>query len=175
LNFTQTLFEVIDMRSFSNLWFWIGLAVVWSSVSHWILGVPNDVIQRARKVGGEAEADLENLVRINCNRLVYISNVSGLWLLGFVCFSLTGLGILGFFYWVEFAQAIFLLAFPLSLVGMLSISSARLYQLEQSSGEALYKLLNRHRLYTQVIGMFAIFVTALWGMFWNMRDLIYLQ
>lgn len=148
---------------------------MWSSVSHWILGVPNDLIQRARRTGGEAEADLENLVRINCNRLVFISNVTGLWLLFFVCFALTGLGVLGFVYWVEFAQAIFLLAFPLSLVGMLSISSARLYQLEQSSGEALYKLLNRHRLYTQVIGMFAIFVTALWGMFWNMRDLFLLQ
>ena len=148
---------------------------MWSSVSHWILGVPNDLIQRARRTGGEAEADLENLVRINCNRLVFISNVTGLWLLFFVCFALTGLGVLGFVYWVEFAQAIFLLAFPLSLVGMLSISSARLYQLEQPRGEVLYKLLNRHRLYTQVIGMFAIFVTALWGMFWNMRDLFLLQ
>ncbi|MCU0909379.1 MAG: component of SufBCD complex, partial [Rhodobacteraceae bacterium] len=26
-----TVFEVIDMRSFSNLWYWIGLAVLWSS------------------------------------------------------------------------------------------------------------------------------------------------
>ena len=175
LNLTQTLFEIIDMRSFSNLWFWIGLAVVWSSASHWVLGVPNDMIQRARRNGGDAEIDLEDLVRINCNRLVYISNISGLWLLAFVCFLLTGLGILGFFYWVEFAQAVFLLAFPMTLVGMLNVSTARLYQIEQSTGAALYKLLNRHRIFTQVIGMLAIFITALWGMFWNMRDLILLQ
>jgi hypothetical protein len=175
LNLTQTLFEIIDMRSFSNLWFWIGLAVVWSSASHWVLGVPNDVIQRARRYGGEAELDLENLVRINCNRLVYISNISGLWLLAIVSFLLTGLGIMGFVYWVEFAQAVFLLAFPMTLVGMLNVSTARLYQIEQSSGAQLYKLLNRHRMITQFIGMISIFVTALWGMFWNMRDLFLLQ
>lgn len=149
--------------------------MVWSTASHWVLGVPNDLIQRARRFGGEAETDLENLVRINCNRLVYISNISGLWLLAFACFLLTGLGILGFYYWVEFAQAVFLLAFPMTLVGMLNVSTARLFQIEQSTEAALYKLLNRHRIYTQVIGMIAIFVTALWGMFWNMRDLILLQ
>ena len=26
----------------------------------------------------------------------------------------------------------------------------------------------RHRLYTQIIGMFSIFVTALWGMYQNL-------
>jgi hypothetical protein len=57
----------------------------------------------------------------------------------------------------------------------LNVSTARLYQMEQSTGDALYKLLNRHRMFTQFIGMIAIFVTALWGMFWNMRDLILLQ
>ena len=96
-------------------------------------------------------------------------------MLAFVCFLLTGLGILGFYYWIEFAQAVFLLGFPMTLVGMLNVSTARLYQIEQPSGAPLYKLLNRHRIFIQVIGMFAIFVTALWGMFWNMRDLLLLQ
>lgn len=163
------------MRSFSNLWFWVGLAVVWSCASHWVLGVPYDMIQRARRFGEEAEADLEDMVRINCNRLIYISTISGLWLLAFACFMLTGLGIMGFFYWIEFAQAMFLLAFPLTLVGVLNVSTAQLYQIKQPNGAALYKMLNRHRTFTQVIGMFAIFITAIWGMFWNMRDLLLLQ
>ena len=33
-----TLFEVIDMRSFSNLWFWIALAVPTSVWFIWWLG-----------------------------------------------------------------------------------------------------------------------------------------
>ena len=175
MNLTQTLFEVIDMRSFSNPWFWIGLVVVWSLANNWVLGVPNDMIQRARRYGGNADADLAELVRINCNRLIYISSISGLWLSAFGCFFLTGLAIMGFFYWVEFAQAVFLLVFPMSLVGLLNLSTARRFQLEQSTGSALHKLLNRHRMFTQFIGMVSILVTALWGMFWNMRDLILLH
>jgi len=67
------------------------------------------------------------------------------------------------------------LVFPMSLVGLLNVSTARRFQLEQSTGSALHKLLNRHRMFTQFIGMVSIFVTALWGMFWNMRDLILLH
>lgn len=168
LDWYQTLFELIDMRSFSNLWFWIVLAVLWSTVSHWVLGVPYDMVLRARRNGEDAQADLEDIVRININRLLYIAEVSGLWLLGFSCFGLTMLGLLAFIYSSEFAQAVFLLAFPLSIVGALSLSTARLIQSEGSTGEQLHKRLMRHRLYTQIIGMVAIFVTALWGMYQNM-------
>ena len=156
------------MRSFSNLWFWIVLAVVWSSASHWVLGVPFDMVLRARRQGGQAEVDLEDLVRINTNRLLYIGNVSGLWLLGFGCFFLTALALLGFVYRNEFAQSVFLLALPLSMVGLLSMSTARLIQQEGATGELLHKRLMRHRLYTQIIGMISIFVTALWGMYQNL-------
>ncbi len=161
------VFELIDMRSFSNLWYWIALAVVWSTTSHWVLGVPWDMVHRAQKFGGQAEEDLEHLVRINCNRLLYIAGVSGLWLLGFVSATLTSLAILAFYYWVEFAQAVFLLAFPMTLVGLMSLSSARFIRERDLTGEALRKRLMRHRILTQVIGMFAIFITALWGMYQN--------
>jgi hypothetical protein len=69
LDWYRTLFEVIDMRSFSNLWYWIAIAVTWSTVSHWVLGVPFDMLQRARRQGGQADADFETMVRINANRL----------------------------------------------------------------------------------------------------------
>ncbi len=29
MDWYATVFELIDMRSFSNLWYWIALAVVW--------------------------------------------------------------------------------------------------------------------------------------------------
>jgi len=167
LDWYAIVFELIDMRSFSNLWYWIALAVVWSTTSHWVLGVPWDMVHRAQKFGGQAEEDLEHLVRINCNRLLYIAGVSGLWLLGFVSATLTSLAILAFYYWVEFAQAVFLLAFPMTLVGLMSLSSARFIRERDLTGEALRKRLMRHRILTQVIGMFAIFITALWGMYQN--------
>jgi hypothetical protein len=168
LNWYTSLFELIDMRSFSNLWFWIALAVVWSSASHWVLGVPFDLVQRARRDQGQALTDLEDLTRINVNRVLYIGRVSGLWLMGFACFVLTSLVILGFSYDVEFAQAVFLLGFPMSLVGLLNLSTARLIESENSTGEVLCKRLTRCRLYTQMIGTVSIFVTALWGMYQNL-------
>jgi len=168
VNWTNTLFEIIDMRSFSNLWFWIALAVLWSSVSHWVLGVPFDMITRARKEGGEALRDLEDMVRINVNRLLYIGQVSGLILVGFLGFLLSSLVILGFIYQVEFAQAIFLLGFPLSIVGALSLRTARLIATQEPEGEALFKRLSRHRTATQFIGMLSIFVTAMFGMYKNL-------
>ncbi|WP_386178737.1 component of SufBCD complex [Sulfitobacter sp. MF3-043] len=168
MDWYQILFELIDMRSFSNLWFWIVLAVVWSTASHWVIGVPYDMVLRARRQGDQAQVDLEDMVRIMVNRMMYIGQLSGLWLLGFGCFGLTMLGLLAFYYKMEFAQAVFLLAFPLSIVGILSMSTARLIQLEDAKGERLHKRLLRHRLYTQIIGMVAIFVTALWGMYQNM-------
>lgn len=168
MDWYQTVFELIDMRSFSNLWFWIALAVMWSSASHWVLGVPYDLVLRARRQGGQAETDLEDLVRINVNRLLYVARVSGLWLLGLGCFVLTGLAITGFYYGVEFAQAVFLLLFPMSIIGVLSLSTARLIELDGVTGEALRRRLGRHRFFTQFIGMISIFVTAMWGMFQNM-------
>jgi hypothetical protein len=168
LDWYQTLFEMIDMRSFSNLWFWIALAVMWSTASHWVLGVPFDMVLRARRHGGEAQVDLEDIVRINVNRLLYISQVSGLWLLGLGFFVLTSLVLLGFAYGIEFAQALLLLGFPMSLVGLLSLSTARLIRIEGSTGDVLQRRLMRHRLYTQIIGMISIFVTALWGMYQNL-------
>ena len=156
------------MRSFSNLWFWIALAVMWSSASHWTLGVPHDLVQRARRHGNQAELDLEDLTRVQVSRLLYIGRVSGTWLLAGGCFILSGLAVLGFAYDVEFAQAVFLLAFPMSLVGLISLSTARQIEAEGSRGEVLCRRLGKTRFFTQVIGVISIFVTALWGMYQNM-------
>ena len=163
-----TVFEMIDMRSFSNLWFWIVLAVVWSSASHWVIGVPFDMVARAKRNGGKAEQDLEDLARINANRLLFIVDEAGLWLSGMISALLTMLAVLGFWYDVEFAQAVFLIAAPMTLVFLLSVASSRRIVAEDGQGEALWRRLRIHRLISQVIGMVAIFVTAFWGMYQNM-------
>ena len=165
----NNVFELIDMRSFSNLWYWISLAVVWSTASHWVLGVPYDMVTRAKRHGGEAETDLQALVRINTARLLYIAQVSGLWLMGIVCFLLTVLATLGFWYGIEFAQALFLILAPMSLVGALSVRAARRVSAGSGAGPELYRQLLRHRITTQGIGMLAIFITSMWGMWQNMQ------
>lgn len=166
LDWYETVFELIDMRSFSNLWYWIALAVMWSTSSHFVLGVPWDLVQRARRQGGEAEADLHDMVRVNVNRILYISDQAGLWLIAITFFTLTSLAIIGFGYGSEFSQAVFLLAAPMSLVFALAVRCARGIRLADGAG--LYQRMHRHRFVTQVIGMLSIFVTALWGMYQNL-------
>ncbi|MEE9389513.1 MAG: component of SufBCD complex [Paracoccaceae bacterium] len=168
MDWFDTVFEVIDMRSFSNLWYWIALAVLWSTASHWVIGVPFDMVQRAKRIGGQAEIDMEQLVRINCNRLLYIGSVSGLLTLAFSSTVITALAIMGFWYSVEIAQAVFLFVFPLSFIGMLSLATAGRITAEKLRGVALQKRLTRHRLYTQIIGMMSVFVTSMWGMYQNL-------
>ncbi|SMO39907.1 component of SufBCD complex [Ruegeria faecimaris] len=163
----SSIFELIDMRSFSNLWYWIGLAVLWSSASHWAMGVPYDLVVRARRVGGQSEQDLMDIVRINGNRLLYILDVSGLAILAFSCFLFTGLATLGFYYGVEFAQAVFLLLFPICLVVLINVSAARKLRRETPSLEYISKILTRCRIYTQIVGMISILITSLWGMYQN--------
>ncbi len=163
------LSEMIDMRSFSNLWYWIVLAVAWSTASHWILGVPFDLVNRARKRGGQSYLDLETLVRINVARKLHVMDVAGLWVVGLVCFLLSTLAVLGFWFEIEIAQAVFLIAFPMSGVSLVSLRAAVKIQTQGLVGEDLMRQLSSCRFATQLIGVVSIFVTSLWGMYQNIQ------
>jgi hypothetical protein len=165
----DTVFEVIDMRSFSNLWFWIVLAVLWSSTSYWVLGIPFDMIQQARREGGQAQQDLEDMARINASRLLMMVDRSGVVGVALLCFWGTGLGLLAFYYDIEFAQALFLLMAPVTPVVWLSIRTSRRISGAAMDPETLHRTLIRHRRVTQVIGMLAISVTALYGTWQNVN------
>ncbi|KIC11310.1 component of SufBCD complex [Leisingera sp. ANG-M1] len=168
MDLLQIIYEMIELRSFSNLWYWISLAVLWSTASHWILGVPYDMVHRAQRKGGQAERDLEDVARVNVNRLLYISEVSGPWLVALSCFALSALATLGFVFLLEIAQAVFLLAFPMAVVGVISFLTARRIHAEQATGKALRKRLAFCRLYVQFVGVISIVVTAFWGMYQNL-------
>jgi hypothetical protein len=169
LGWTGNVLEMIDLRSFSNLWYWIMLAVLWSVTSHWVLGVPYDMIARARRMRGQAEDDLRDLVRINATRLVALSDGAGHMLPALVFFVLTVLVLLGFAYGIEFAQAVLLMLAPMSLVLALSLRAARRALALLPDTPPLYGLLWRHRLACQAIGVVSIFVTAMWGMWQNLN------
>ncbi len=168
MDWTGTVFEVIDMRSFSNLWFWIALAVTWSRASHNILGVPYDMVGRAARQGGQAQRDLEEMVRIRSDRLLRFVDASGAWLVALAAMALSALFVLGTTYDVEFAQAVFLIMLPLGLVAATAIRCARQIRAANLRGAELRRRLARQRVAVQAIGMAAIFVTTMWGMYRNM-------
>ncbi len=167
MNWYNSVFTLIDLRSFSNLWFWIVLAVMWSSVSHYIVGVPFDMVVRARRHGGEAMRDLEMLVGIQTRRRLHVMHASGVWMTVLWAGILSGVAVLGFGYGIEFAQALSFLGFPAALVFALGFRLALRLEREEPKGEGLARILTWHRLMVQAIGMAAILITALWGMWHN--------
>ncbi|WP_158967999.1 component of SufBCD complex [Chachezhania sediminis] len=164
----MSLNELIDLRSFSNLWFWIALAVTWALASHWVMGIPYDMLVRARMGDTQAMDDLHHLARINAARVQAVSFTSAPWLLALWCFVMSGLVTLGFFYGVELAQAVALLALPLSIVGLLTLRTARKIENLGLSGLDLCRQLAWLRMEIQGIGLVAIVVTAVWGMYQNL-------
>ena len=169
MDWYRIVFEVIDMRSFSNLWYWIALAVLWSTTSHWVLGVPHDMIQRARRQGGQGVEDVETLVAINVRRILGISRVAAAPIFAVLSFVLTSFGIMAVWYRVEFAQAVLFLLGPMVLVGWLTARTAVRIEAGENSGAALYRRLMMHRRLVQVVGMVSIFVTSMFGMYKNLN------
>lgn len=156
------------MRSFSNLWFWLALAVMWSTVSHYVIGVPHDLIRRAEREGGTALADAEALAHIYSRRLLFIIRQGGLFIVAFTAFLTTGLIVLSVFYGVEFAQATLCLFIPLQIISLLKLRVCARIERDSLEGLALMSCLRRHRVMVQVIGMFSIFFTSLFGMYQNL-------
>lgn len=158
---------MIDGSSFSSIWYWIALAVLWSAASHYAIGVPYDLAVRAGKQGGQKMQDIEDLTRINVNRLMNIAHVTGLFNVALTATGLTTLFIMGVFYDIEFAQALFFLVFPMSIVALMNISTALKIHKTEPQGIELVSHLKKHRFKTQCVGIASIFITAMWGMYQN--------
>jgi len=167
LDFLELATEVIDLRSFSNLWYWIALAALWSTASHWVVGVPFDMVTRARRGHERSLHDMRVLAEVNANRILAMVEMSGTAMVGIVALLVTGLATLGWGYGVEFCQAVFLLLAPMVLVALLNIRTARI--LRETGFEDLARRLRLHRMFVQMIGVVAIFVTAMWGMWTNLN------
>ncbi|WP_299813637.1 component of SufBCD complex [uncultured Jannaschia sp.] len=165
--FLELAFEAIDLRSFSNLWFWIALAVLWSTASHWIVGVPFDLVRRAASGDTEALADMKTLARVHARRLAFIADSAGIVIVALLCFAITSLALAGFLYGLEFAQAVLLLLIPMTLVGGITLRAAR--RVPGLDVNDLGNLLWRTRRTIQLIGILSIFVTSMWGMWVNLN------
>ena len=166
MDFLDLVTQVIGLRSFSNLWYWIVLAILWSTLSHWVLGIPYDLVQRARTGDPDSQQDLQTLAAISCRRILALADLSGIAMVALSAFVITSLSVLGWVYRVEFCQALVLLLLPLLLVTGLSIHTAR--GLVECGFEDLAARLRRHRLMVQGMGVIFIFVTAFWGMYVNL-------
>ena len=158
-------YDMIDMTSFWSIWFWIVLVIAWSMTAHWTLGVPYDAIVNAERKGGIFAEQAENLAYINAQRIVYYFDKAGVYLIAFICFFIAGIGTAGYYFSVEFFQAMFVLLVPLMLPNVFAVRLAFVLKNQQPTGKDLLKLLFRRRLWNQVIGLFAIILACSAGIY----------
>lgn len=165
---TDSILAILQYDTFSNIWYWFAVAVTWAVVSHWVLGIPLDVIIRARRAKTDALDDLETLVILSVRRLNMIDDLAGIPIVGLSAFLLTFLAIAGFYYGIEIAQGVFLIGFPLAIVAAVCQHACRKYERQPPDRENLVSWLMRLRIVVQIIAMIAIFVTAFYGMYFTL-------
>lgn len=164
----ENILSLINMRSFSSLWYWVVVAVYWSAVSRSVLGAPHDLILRARKGDAQSLEDMHALVDITVRRKLRFTRRAGHWSLAFNTALMTVIVILAVRYGLELAQALLLLFVPMIIVRLLALRLAFRIERANLRGPNLCRALLTYRLWVQAIGIVAIFVTSIWGMLFVM-------
>lgn len=159
---TDNLWTLIGTGSFSSIWFWVFLGVLWSHVMQAPMGVPVDLVRRAQAGDPGAEAELRALTGV---RLGDAQRLAGMapWRAGGWSFGLALLAGLGVGYGIELAQAALTLAVPLALVRWLEARAAR----AMADVPDMPALIRAHivlRRKVQGIGIAAVFLTSVFGM-----------
>lgn len=181
----HSLLAFLDSQSFATVWYWLLLFGLWSTTGRSVLGVPADIIVRAHHAirGNDTESPmLSHLLDWLSLALPRwrLGQIEGAVFLGVATFGLSTLGLLGFFYDLEMAQALTLLLLPFLLLFWMRILLARrlaplMQQAEAGEvpiGDAARQILRRliwHRRLVSLLSIVSVAITALCGAIWIIR------
>ncbi len=178
----NSLIGFLDSRSFMTIWYWLALVGLWSATGRNIMGIPSDIVARARAALASGQGDDPAVMTL----LDWLSLVLPRWrlgptegavFLGLTSFGLTSLAVLGFVFWLELAQAVFLLLMPFWLLFWMRVRLARrvtpvvdaaqLGQIppEKAARDAA-RAMTWHRRWVTVLSMVSVLATVLWGSAW---------
>ena len=165
---TENVWNLIDTGSFSNLWFWLFMGVLWSHVMHAPMGVPVDLVRRAQSGDRQAETDLQALSGVQIAQAERMQGMA-VWRAGGWAFVLTLLAGLAVPQGSEVAQAGLALAAPLALVRWFEARAAR-HMADVPDMAALIRAHTILRRKVQAVGIVAVFLTSIFGMLRVMVD-----
>ncbi|MEM9269227.1 MAG: component of SufBCD complex [Pseudomonadota bacterium] len=154
------LLYLVELDSFWSLWYWVMVAVSWSVVSHWTLGVPFDLVINADRRGGVWAEHCDTLTHINVFRLTSVFREFGVALMALAGFIVGAIGTIGFWANVEFARALFVLILPHGIAALFSVRAAFWIERESIRGKPLRRAIRRQRFWTQFVGFWGILLCA---------------
>jgi hypothetical protein len=149
----------MEFESYYSIWYWILLTSVWTVVCYHTLGVSYGMILRAQRSPIVA-AEVDSVALMISFRLGWIRRRLGMPLAAIAGFGLAALAVIGFVAKIEFAQALFMLLFPLSLVAAATLALSRDIVEKKPQGEVLRAMLSRRRRWNQVIAIVTLLATA---------------
>ncbi|MFV0244856.1 MAG: component of SufBCD complex [Qingshengfaniella sp.] len=161
----MSIFPLLDFSAFTSAWYWILLMLVWVRGMSAVLGVPVDLLRRARRGDGQAVLDVEMLMALRLRGIrpmpkTVMAGGVALWACG-----LTILVTLALSYGIESAQALLPLAVAMALIQGLQVRCLARIEAAGLQGADLCDALNRLAVQIQLIILVMAFVTAIWGMY----------
>ncbi len=153
------LLRIFATPSFDSVWYWTLQIVVWTLVCYRTLGVPHDMLLRARRLPEIAER-VDLLARLSAERIAGIHDMAGAWLAAAAGFVLTALAALGFLTGLEGAQAAFVLLLPLAAVGYSKLRLALFLRGRKVPRPRLVLILAQRRFWHQTIAVVAMLAAA---------------
>jgi hypothetical protein len=149
------VFQFFAAASFQSLWYWTLHVVVWTLACYRTLGVPHDMLLRARRRPEVAER-VDQLAHLACERVGGIYDSLGVPLSALTGFLLAGVFSLGFLAGIEAAQAAFAIMLPLAVITYSKLRLALAVRRKRMLGSELVLALARRRVWHQffaVLGM----------------------
>ena len=174
MNWTEAIAQLIALDTFSSVWYWAVVVVSWAVACHWLIGIPFDMLIRARRGKGREMADLEAMVDINVRRIVWFLQIGGPFFAALAAFFLAGTGLLAVAYRFELAIGVLILAVPLLVVLLLNLRLALALHATPLRGQELVRRLFGVRLWTQAIAAVSLFVTSAFGFAYLIRATAFL-
>jgi len=153
------LFKFFAAASFASLWYWVLHVVIWTLACSRTLGVPHDMLLRARSDPATAER-VDVLARLACERIGGIHDRVGVPLAAVAGFLLAATGALGFGSGIETAQAAFAILLPLAVVSYSKLRLALAVRRKAMAGPELVLALARRRVWHQFIAICAMLAAA---------------
>jgi hypothetical protein len=153
------LFQTFAAASFQSIWYWVLHVVVWTLACYRTLGVPHDMLVRARR-NPEISAKVDVLARLSSERIGGIQDAFGVPIAAGIGFVLAGFAALGFSTGIEAAQAAFALLLPVVIVSYSKLRLAMAVRRRGIEGTELVLALARRRVWHQFIAVFAMLAAA---------------